>query len=119
MGIRGRCWSPSRITSRFGITRSESSVMAMTANTGKKPIARIVSHFIQLWQNGTIDDYRTATALTVVFFLLLTLVIHSFATVYTVDYASQVAATVIMMPLVVLVLQYGVITRLTARTVAG
>jgi len=93
--------------------------MVMTVNNGKKLIARIVSHFIQLWQSGTIDASRTATAPTVVFFLLLTVVIYSFATVYTVDYASQVAATVVMMPILVLVLQYEVITRLTARTVAG
>ncbi len=115
MGIRSRRWS-SRTTSCFRITRPENSVIAMTANAGKKPMARIVSHFVQFRQNGTIDACRTATVSTLVFLLLLTVVIPSFATVYTIDYAAQAAAVVVMMPMVVLVLifQRGVVSGLTA-----
>ena len=101
--------------------RFENSVMAMTANGGKKPMARIASLFVQFRQNGTINAYRTAIVPTLVFFLLLTIVILSFATVYAVDYAAQAAVAVIMIPLVALVLvfQRGVIVCLTAGTVAG
>ena len=93
----------------------EDFIMAMTANGGKKPMARIASLFVQFRQHGTIDTYRTAMVPTVVFALLLTVVILSFATVYKVDYAAQAAAAVVTIPLVMLVLifQRRVVSGLT------
>ncbi len=119
MGIRGRCWSPSRTTSCFRITRSENSVVAITANAGKKQMARIASSFVQVRRNDTLDACWTATGPTVVFLLLLTVVILSFSTVYTIDYAAQAAAVVVMMPIVglVLIFQRGVASGLTTGIV--
>ena len=103
----------------YDIARSrlcfENSVMAMTANGGKNPMARIASLFVQFRQNGTIDAYRTVIVPTVVFALLQTVVILSFATVYKVDYAAQAATAVVTIPLVMLVLifQRRVVSGLT------
>jgi glycerol uptake facilitator-like aquaporin len=84
--------------------RFEDSVMAITANGGEKPMAKIASLSIQFRQNGAIDAYRTVIVSTVVFTLLLTVVILSFATVYKVDYAAQATAAVVKISLVMLVL---------------
>lgn len=99
--------------------RFERSVVAMIADAGKKLMARIVSLCVRLRQNGMIGTYRTAIASGVVLALLLTVVIPSFATVYTVDYAAQAAAAVVPIPLVVLVLifQRGVVSGLTVGIV--
>ena len=100
--------------SRF---RFESPVMVMTANAGKKLMARIASLFIQFRQNGIIDTYRTVLVPDVVFALSLT-VVFSFATVFTVDYAAQaVAVFTIPLAVLVLILQRGVVSGLTAGTV--
>jgi ABC-type maltose transport system permease subunit len=114
MGIGGRYGFPSRTISRFRL-RFENSVMGMTANDGKKPMAIIASLFVQFRQNGAIDAYRIAIVPTVVFALLLTVVILSFVNVYKVDYAVQVAAAVVTIPLVMLVLicQRRVVSGLT------
>ena len=100
--------------SRF---RFERPVVVMTANAGKKLMARIASLFVQFRQNGIIDTYRTVSVPDEVFALSLG-VVSNFATVFTVDYAAQ-ALAVFTIPLVVLVLifQRGVVSGLTAGTV--
>ncbi len=85
-------------------------------------VARIAPLFVQFRRNGIIDTFQTAIVLNVVFALLLTVVILSFATVYTVDYVAQAAAAVVVtIPLAVLVLifQRGVVSGLTAGVVKG
>jgi ABC-type maltose transport system permease subunit len=76
--------------------------------------------FIQFWRNSIIDIYRTAMIPDVVVALLLTVVILSCATVYTVDYGAQAAAAVVVaIPLVVLMLifQRRVVSGLAAGVV--
>lgn len=101
--------------------RFKSFVMAMTA--GKKLTARVALLFIQFRRNVVINTYRSAMVPDVVFTLLLTVVIPSFAVVYTVDYGAQAAAAVMVVtiPLVVLVLIFrrGVVSGLAAGTVEG
>ena len=101
--------------SRF---RFESPVVAMTANARKKLMARIALLFIQFRQNGIIDTYRTILVPDVIFALSLTVVVSRFATVFTVDYAAQaVAVFTIPLAVLVLILQRGVVSGLTAGTV--
>ena len=102
--------------------RFESSAVALIFTTGKKLMARNAPLCIQFRRNGIIDIYRTAMIPCVVFALLLTVVIPSFATVYTVDYGTQAAAAVVVaIPLVVLVLifQRRVGSGLAAGVVKG
>jgi ABC-type maltose transport system permease subunit len=96
----------------------ESSVIMIT-NAWKKLMARTAPLFVQFYKKGTIDIYRTTIVSNAFFALLLTVVILSFATDYTVDYAAQTAAMVVTIPLVVLVLifQRGVVYGLTTGTV--
>lgn len=101
--------------------RFESSAVALILTTGKKLMARIAPLCIQFRRNGIIDIYRTTMVPDVVFALLLTVVIPSFATVYTVDYGAQAVAVVVTIPLVVLVLifQRRVVSGLAAGVVKG
>ena len=102
--------------------RFESSVMMLILTARKELMARIASLFLQFRRNGIIDIYRTAMIPDVVFALLLTVVIPSFAPVYTVDYGAQAAAAVVVaIPLVVLVLifQCRVVSGLAAGVVKG
>jgi ABC-type glycerol-3-phosphate transport system permease component len=102
--------------------RFESYAVALTVTAGNKLMARIAPLFIRFPRNGIIDIYRTALVPDVVFALLLTVVIHSFATVYTVDYGAQAtAAVVVTIPLVVLMLtfQCRVVSGLAAGVVKG
>jgi ABC-type glycerol-3-phosphate transport system permease component len=101
--------------SRF---RFERPVVVMTANAGKKLMARIASLFVQFRQNDIIDTNRTVSVPDEVFALSLGVVVSNFTTVFAVDYAAQ-ALAVFTIPLVVLVLifQRGVVSGLTAGTV--
>jgi ABC-type glycerol-3-phosphate transport system permease component len=122
MGIGGRVVMAAAYTNVRLRLRFESSVMMLILTAGKKLMARIAPLFIQFRRNGIIDIYRTAMIPDVVFALLLTVVILSFATVYTVDYGAQAAAAVVVtIPLVVLVLifQRRVVSGLTAGVVKG
>ncbi len=105
------------IIARLGLSL-ENSVM-MLANAEVKLLTRIATLFIQLRQNGVISTYQSAVVPDVVVALLLTFVILSYATVYTVDYAVQAAVAVVTIPLVVLSLIFrrGVVSALTAGTV--
>lgn len=71
-------------------------------------------------RSGSLDAVLFCVFL-VVFALPLTVVIPSFAAVYTVDYGARIAAVVVTIPLAVLVLvfQHGVISGLTAGVVEG
>ena len=94
----------------------------MVANAGVKLLARIAPHFIQLRQNGIISTCQAAVVPGVAFALLLSFVIPSYAAVYTVNYAAQAAAAlVVTMPLVVLglIFRRGVVSALIAGTVEG
>ena len=94
----------------------------MVANAGVKLLARIAPHFVQLRQNGITSICQAAVVPGVAFALLLSFVIPSYAAVYTVNYAAQaVAALVVTMPLVVLglIFRRGVVRALTAGTVEG
>ena len=115
-------WGRVLVTVAYALARLrlcfESSVM-MTTNAWKKLMARTAPLFVQLYKKGTIDIYRTTIVSNAFFALLLNVVILSFATVYTVDYAAQTAAMVVTIPLVVLVFifQRGVVYGLTTGTV--
>jgi ABC-type glycerol-3-phosphate transport system permease component len=122
MGIGGRGVNSAAYAIVCLRLRFESSAMALIVTAGKKLMARIAPLFIQFRRNGIIDIYRTAMVPDVAFALLLTVVIPSFATVYTVDYGAQAAAAVVVtIPLVVLVLifQRRVVSGLTAGVVKG
>jgi ABC-type glycerol-3-phosphate transport system permease component len=93
----------------------------MTISAGKKLTVRIVPLSILFCKNGTTDTYRVTILPDVVFALLLAVVTPSFASFYTVDYAVQAAVVVVTIPLVLLILvfQHGVVSGLTAGTIAG
>jgi hypothetical protein len=98
--------------------RFECSAVTLILTAGKKLMARIAPLFIQFWRNSIIDIYRTAMIPDVVVALLLTVVILSCATVYTVDYGAQAAAAVVVaIPLVVLIFQRRVVSGLAAGVV--
>jgi ABC-type glycerol-3-phosphate transport system permease component len=122
MGIGGRGVNSAAYAIVCLRLRFESSAVALIVTAGKKLMARIAPLFIQFRRNGIIDIYRTAMVPDVAFALLLTVVIPSFATVYTVDYGAQAAAAVVVtIPLVVLVLifQRRVVSGLAAGVVKG
>jgi ABC-type glycerol-3-phosphate transport system permease component len=122
MGIEGRMIIVAYAVARLRLC-FESSVIPMIAIAGKELMARIAPLFGQFRRNVVINTYRSAMVPDVVFTLLLTVVIPSFAVVYTVDYGAQAAAAVMVVtiPLVVLVLifQRGVVSGLAAGTVEG
>ncbi len=123
MGIGSRVLvAVAYVIARLGL--SLENPVVMIAKAGVKLLARIAPLFIQLRQiqlrqNGVISIYQAAVVPDVVFALLLTFVILSYATVYTVDYAVQAAVAVVTIPLVVLglIFRRGVISALTAGTV--
>jgi ABC-type glycerol-3-phosphate transport system permease component len=122
MGIGGRGVASAAYAIVCLRLRFESSAVSLIVTAGKKLMARIPPLFIQFRRNGIIDIYRTAMVPDVAFALLLTVVISSFATVYTVDYGAQAAAAVVVtIPLVVLVLifQRRVVSGLAAGVVKG
>ena len=121
MGIGGRVLIATTCTIARSKFHFESSVAAMIA-AGKKLMATTTLLFAQFRQNSTVDAHRTAIGPEVVFALLPTVVIFSFATVYTVDYAAQAAsAVVVTIPLVVLVQIFHrwVVSGLTTGVVEG
>ncbi len=108
------------IVARLVLSLENSTVMV--ANAGVKLMARIAPLFIQLRQNGIISICQATVVPGVAFALLLSFVIPSYAAGYTVNYAAQaVAALVVTMPLVVLglIFRRGVVSALTAGTVEG
>jgi hypothetical protein len=120
MGIGGREVNSAAYPIACLRLRFESSAVALIVTAGKKLMARIAPLFIQFRRNGIIN--RTAMVPDMVFARLLTVVIPSFATVYTVDYGAQAAAAVVVtIPLVVLVLifQRRVVSGLAAGVVKG
>jgi ABC-type glycerol-3-phosphate transport system permease component len=122
MGIGGRGVSSAAYAIACLSLRFESSAVALIVTAGNKLMARIAPLFIRFPRSGIIDIYRTALVPDVVFALLLTVVIPSFATVYTVDYGAQTtAAVVVTIPLVVLMLtfQRRVVSGLAAGVVKG
>jgi ABC-type glycerol-3-phosphate transport system permease component len=122
MGIGGKVLVAAAYAIASLRPRFESSAVALILTAGKKLMARIAPLFIQFRRNGIINIYRTAMVPDVVFARLLTVVIPSFATVYTVDYGAQAAAAVVVtIPLVVLVLifQRKVVSGLAAGVVKG
>ncbi len=122
MGIKGRGVNSAAYAIASLRLRFESSRVALILTAGKKLMRRIAPLFTLFRRNGIFDTYRTAMVPDVVLALLLTVVISSFATVYTVDYGAQAAAAVVVaIPLVVLVLifQRRVVSGLTAGVVQG
>ena len=120
MGIGSRVLvAVAYIIARLGLSLENSVVMIAKAEV--KLLTRIATLFIQLRQNGVISTYQAAVVPDVVFALLLTFVIPSYATVYTVDYAVQAAVAVVTIPLVMLglIFRRGVVSALTAGTVEG